>query len=120
MPSSDMAKSRPVALVTGARRGIGAAIALALARTGFDIAITDRVEDDEARATLAALQASDAKTVFIHADLADVADHGRVVKEAVSKCGAIDCLVNNAGVSSPTRGDLLEVSPDAFDHVLEV
>src|SRR6185295_2459390 len=87
-----MAESRPVALVTGARRGIGAAIALALARTGFDVVITDRVEDDEAHATLAALRAS----------------------------GANECLVNNAGVSSPTRGDLLDMSPDAFDQVLEV
>jgi len=115
-----MAESRPVALVTGARRGIGAAIALALARTGFDVAITDRVEDDEAHATLAALRASDARAQFIRSDLADVAEHGRVVDEAVSKCGAIDCLVNNAGVSSPTRGDLLEISPGAFDQVLEV
>lgn len=115
-----MAQPRPVALVTGARRGIGAAIALALARTGFDVTITDRVQDDDARATLAALRASDAKAVFIRSDLADVADHGRVVDEAVSKCGAIDCLVNNAGVPSPTRGDLLEMTPGAFDEVLEV
>src|SRR3954471_15751946 len=115
-----MARSRPVALVTGARRGIGAAIALALARSGFDVTITDRMEDDDAHATLAALRASDAKALFIRSDLADISDHGRVVKEAVSKCGAIDCLVNNAGVSSPTRGDLLEMSPAAFDQVLEV
>jgi NAD(P)-dependent dehydrogenase (short-subunit alcohol dehydrogenase family) len=115
-----MVQSRPVALVTGARRGIGAAIALALARTGFDVTITDRVQDDDAHATLAALRASNAKAVFIRSDLADVSDHGRVVDEAVSNCGAIDCLVNNAGVPSPTRGDLLEMTPGAFDEVLEV
>jgi NAD(P)-dependent dehydrogenase (short-subunit alcohol dehydrogenase family) len=115
-----MARSRPVALVSGARRGIGAAIALALTRAGFDIAITDIVEDDDARATLAALRASEANAVFIRSDLADVADHARVVDEAVSTCGAIDCLVNNAGVPSPVRGDLLEVNPVAFDRVLGV
>ena len=115
-----MAQSRPVALVTGARRGIGAAIALALARTGFDVTITDLVQDEDAHATLAALRTSGAKAVFVRSDLADLADHGRVVDEAVSKCGAIDCLVNNAGVPSPTRGDLLELSPGAFDQVLGV
>ena len=115
-----MAQSRPVALVTGARRGIGAAIALALARSGFDVTITDIVQDDDAHATLAALRTSGAKAVFIRSDLADVADHGRVVDEAVSECGPIDCLVNNAGVPSPARGDLLEISSLAFDQVLQV
>ncbi|MEO8164819.1 MAG: 3-ketoacyl-ACP reductase [Betaproteobacteria bacterium] len=115
-----MAQSRPVALVSGARRGIGAAIALALARKGFDLAITDIAQDDDARTTLAALRGSDAKAAFIRSDLADTADHARVVAEAVSQCGAIDCLVNNAGVRSAARGDLLEVRPEAFDQVLDV
>ena len=115
-----MAHSRPVALVTGARRGIGAAIALALARAEFDIAMTDIAEDDDARATIAALHAAGAKAHFMRSDLADTAGHARVVAEAVSQYGAIDCLVNNAGVSSPVRGDLLEVRPESFDRVLDV
>ena len=115
-----MAQSRTVALITGARRGIGAAIALALARKGFDIAITDIAEDDHARATLAALRAAGAKAHFLPSDLADTADHARVVTEAASQCGPIDCLVNNAGVPSPARGDLLDVRPEAFDQVLDV
>jgi len=115
-----MVESRPVALVTGARRGIGAAIALALARAGFDVAVTDIVEDEDARATLAALHAAGAKTHFIRSDLADATGHARVVAEAVSQCGAIDCLVNNAGVPSPARGDLLDLKPEVFDQVLDV
>ncbi len=115
-----MARSRPVALITGARRGIGAAIALALARTDFDVAITDIAEDDDTRATLAALHEAGAKARFVRSDLADTADHARVVAEVVSKCGPIDCLVNNAGVPSSARGDLLEVKPEAFDQVLDV
>ncbi|HKB81797.1 MAG TPA: 3-ketoacyl-ACP reductase [Burkholderiales bacterium] len=115
-----MAQFRPVALVTGARRGIGAAIGLALAGAGFDIVVTDITEDDDARATLAALHAAGAKAHFLRSDLADTADHARVVAEAVSHCGAIDCLVNNAGVPSPARGDLLDVRPQAFDQVLDV
>ena len=115
-----MAHSRPVALVTGARRGIGAAIALALARAGFDVAIIDVAQDDDARATLAALHAAGAKAHFIRSDLADVTDHARVLAQAVSQYGAIDCLVNNAGVPSPARGDLLDLKPEAFDQVLDV
>lgn len=111
---------RPVALVTGARRGIGAAIAVALAREGFDLAITDVVEDREALETLDSLRQAGARATFVTSDLADVSDHARVVNEAVSRIGAIDCLVNNAGVPAPSRGDLLEVQPAAFDQVLGV
>ncbi len=111
---------RPVALVTGARRGIGAAIAVALAREGFDLAITDVVEDREALETLDSLRQAGARAAFVTSDLADVSDHARVVNEAVSGIGAIDCLVNNAGMPAPSRGDLLEVQPAAFDQVLGV
>lgn len=114
------ATKRPVALVTGARRGIGAAIALALAKDGFDVCVTDVSEDEDAHTTLAALHAAGAKAMFIRSDLADLADHGRVTAETVSQCGPIICLVNNAGVPSPSRGDLLDVKPEAFDQVLGV
>lgn len=112
--------ARPVALVTGARRGIGAAIALGLARAGFDLAITDLNEDADARATLQAIEAAGARGMFLRSDLADTHDHARVVQEAVARCGAIDCLVDNAGVASPARGDLLDVQPQAFDRVMDV
>ena len=111
---------RPVALVTGARRGIGAAIAEALANAGFDLAITDIEQDGDAAATLAALKAAGAAAVFIRSDLRETDDHARVVRETMSQCGAIDCLVNNAGVASPARGDLLDVRPQAFDQVVDV
>lgn len=115
-----MAPSRPVALVTGARRGIGRAIALALAGANFDIAITDIAEDGDARDALAALRASGARACFIRSDLADTSDHARVVSEAVAQLGAIECLVNNAGVAAPVRGDLLDLGREAFDRVLDV
>src|ERR1700682_2899869 len=118
--SSSPLPARPVALVTGARRGIGAAVALALAPSGFDIVITDIAQDADAAATLAAVGAAGAAAVYIRSDLSDTNDHARVVNEAVLQCGAIDCLVNNAGVASPARGDLLEVLPRAFDQVIEV
>jgi NAD(P)-dependent dehydrogenase (short-subunit alcohol dehydrogenase family) len=110
---------RPVAIVTGARRGIGAAIAVSLARSGFDVAITD-IADDGVDVTLDAITAAGSQARFIRSDIADVADHARVVDELLAWRGAIDCLVNNAGISSPVRGDLLELAPEAFDQVLDV
>jgi NAD(P)-dependent dehydrogenase (short-subunit alcohol dehydrogenase family) len=111
---------RPFALVTGARRGIGAAVAVALARAGFDVAITDLTQDSDAQATLEAIGGAGGTGVFLRSDLADTNDHTRVLQEAVARCGAIDCLVNNAGVASPARGDLLDVQPQAFDQVMAV
>jgi NAD(P)-dependent dehydrogenase (short-subunit alcohol dehydrogenase family) len=110
---------RPVALVTGARRGIGAAIAVSLTRSGFDVAITDVAEDGTV-ATLREIAASGGQARFVRSDIADVADHARVADDVLAWRGRIDCLVNNAGISSPRRGDLLEVAPGAFDSVLDV
>jgi NAD(P)-dependent dehydrogenase (short-subunit alcohol dehydrogenase family) len=111
--------TRPVAIVTGARRGIGAAIAASLARNGFDVAITD-IAEDSADATLTAILAGGGQARFVRSDIADVTDHPRVLDDVIGWRGRIDCLVNNAGISAPKRGDLLELTPPAFDHVLGV
>lgn len=113
------AATRPVAIVTGARRGIGAAIAIELAKNGFDVGITD-LSDDGADETLHAITKAGGRGLFINSDLADVADHDRVVEAVADWGGAIACLVNNAGMPAVSRGDLLEVSAGAFDRVLGV
>jgi NAD(P)-dependent dehydrogenase (short-subunit alcohol dehydrogenase family) len=112
-------RARPVAIVTGARRGIGAAIAVSLARSGFDVAITD-VAEEGADATLSDIAAAGGQAHFIRSDIAAVGDHARVIDDLMAWRGAVDCLVNNAGISAPKRGDLLELVPDAFDQVLDV
>ncbi|MPW23104.1 3-ketoacyl-ACP reductase [Paraburkholderia sp. CNPSo 3157] len=110
----------PVALVTGARRGIGRSICVALARRGFDIVLTDVVNDEDAATTCGLVRDEGQDALFIQSDLSDVASHANVVEEAVHFKGSIECLVNNAGVGSPSRGDLLDVPPHAFDAVLGV
>jgi NAD(P)-dependent dehydrogenase (short-subunit alcohol dehydrogenase family) len=114
-----MSSIRPVAIVTGGRRGIGAAIAVALAKDGFDVAITD-LDSAGAERTVAEITATGARGVFVQSDLAAVADHARVAAAVLQWGGPIACLVNNAGVPAPKRGDLLELTPEAFDRVLEV
>lgn len=109
---------RPVALVTGARRGIGRAIAEALASAGFDVAITDLA--DKADEALVALSAHGAKAAYFRSDLADLAGHPATVARIVDRFGRIDCLVNNAGMGAVTRGDVLDLLPENFDHVMDV
>jgi 3-oxoacyl-[acyl-carrier protein] reductase len=106
------ASSRRVAIVTGAGRGIGRAIAERLAAS-FDLAITD-VEPQGA----AAAEALGA--MFVRSDLADLAGHAPTLERVLERFGRIDCLVNNAGIASPVRGDLLELTPENFDRVLAV
>lgn len=112
--------SRPVALVTGAGRGIGLAIAEALAGAGFDLAISDVMAEADLAPAVERIAAGGAAALPLSSDLADLADHGRVVDAIYDRFGRFDCLVNNAGIASPVRGDLLALAPENFDRVLAV
>jgi NAD(P)-dependent dehydrogenase (short-subunit alcohol dehydrogenase family) len=114
-----MTTTRPLAVVTGARRGIGAGIAIELASRGFDIALTD-IDGTGAEDTLADIAAQGARCRLFESDLGKVDDHAAVVQRIVEWHGPIACLVNNAGIPAPSRGDLLDVTPAAFNRVLDV
>ena len=114
-----MTTERPVALITGARRGIGQGIAFALAAAGFDLVINDLERDADAEATLAGVDARGARASFVAADIADLAAQPGLV-DAAFAFGRLECLVNNAGVSVLSRGDLLDVAPESYDRCLDV
>ncbi|MET3646048.1 3-ketoacyl-ACP reductase [Phyllobacterium ifriqiyense] len=111
---------RPVALVTGARRGIGLGIAKALASKGFDLAITDIAVDNASESAVETLQNLGAKTLFIPADIADLSSHEETVQTITGAFGKIDCLVNNAGIGSKVRGDFLDLDPVNYDAIFNV
>ena len=111
---------KPVALVTGARRGIGLGIAKALASKGFDLAITDIVDDAASQSAIKALEKLGAKAVFIQSDIADLSNHGPTVEAAIAKFGHIDCLVNNAGIGSKVRGDFLDLEPANYNAIFDI
>lgn len=113
--------ARPIALVTGSRRGIGRAIAVELGRAGFDVALTDVVASEELDQAVAEVECTGARAIAVVSDLADIHSHQATLLDIEARlAGPIDCLVNNAGVSVMSRGDLLDVTPESFDRCIAV
>ncbi len=111
---------KQTALITGAARGIGRAIALALSREGFDIAIADVLKKEDAEEGLKACAKNNARTVFIQSDISQT-ESRRTILESVKKTfGRLDVLVNNAGVAPQARADLLEASEESFDRLIRI
>jgi NAD(P)-dependent dehydrogenase (short-subunit alcohol dehydrogenase family) len=107
-------------LVTGARRGIGKAIALALADANYDVAVADIEAGDELKAVSAEIAAKGMKTAAIKADISDLASHARVLNQAEAALGPLTTLVNNAGVGVVSRGDLLDVTLESYNRCMDV
>jgi NAD(P)-dependent dehydrogenase (short-subunit alcohol dehydrogenase family) len=107
-------------LVTGARRGIGKGIALALAKANFDVAVADIEDGPELQDVARQIADFGMKTVAIKADISDISDHERVFDVAERALGPLTTLVNNAGVGVLSRGDLLDVGPESYDRCMAV
>jgi NAD(P)-dependent dehydrogenase (short-subunit alcohol dehydrogenase family) len=112
-----MAERRPIGFVTGGRRGIGRGIAWELAKSGFDVVINDSVEDNAVDDTLAGIAERGGRAAFVRGDIADVARHEVVVDAAWAAFGRVDCAVNNAGVQTRYRGDMLDTPIESYDRV---
>ncbi|MBI4082320.1 MAG: 3-oxoacyl-[acyl-carrier-protein] reductase [Candidatus Lambdaproteobacteria bacterium] len=110
-----MSEQQRVALVTGAGRGIGKAIALELAAAGCDIVFTNRTPSTAA-ATQAEIEALGRKCLAVQADAASAEQAEDVVRRAGEAFGAIDVLVNNAAVTKD--GLLLRMTPEDWRQVL--
>ncbi|MBY5716080.1 SDR family oxidoreductase [Rhizobium leguminosarum] len=106
------------ALVTGGSRGIGAAIALALADKGADVAITYERSADRAAEVVQAIERKGRKALAIQADSADPAAVKRSVDEAAQALGGLDILVNNAAIA--LYGAIADVSVEQIDALLDV
>jgi len=109
-----------VGLVTGAGRGIGSAIALALARDGWTVVINYQANTDAAARTLSQVRVAGGNGVTFQADIAVAADRERLVEGTLSQFGRIDLLVNNAGMAPRRRVDILEMEEASYDEVMAV
>lgn len=107
-----------VALVTGAARGIGKAIALRFASEGADIAFTDLVIDDNGRATEEEIRALGVRVKGYASNAADFDEAHKTVEEVVKDFGGLDILVNNAGITKD--GLMLRMSEAQWDAVIAV
>lgn len=108
------------ALVTGASRGIGRGIALALAGAGYDIVVNYVNNAAAAEKVVAEIEAAGVRAVAVRADVSERADRERLVETAYAEFGELNLLVNNAGVAPTVRADILDATEESFDRVLAV
>ena len=108
--------SGKVALVTGASRGIGRAVALCLAKCGAKVAIVDRRSADEAEDVAREIRSHGGECLVVSGDVSQPADVERMVEATQQAFGRIDILVNNAGVSRDTL--ILRMSDEDWDQVM--
>lgn len=109
-----------VALITGAGRGIGRGIALALAECGWAVVINYRGNKSAAEETLRIVNGRGGDGMIVQADISKTEDRRRLIEEVLQALGRIDLLVNNAGMAPRQRLDILEVGEGSYDEVLAV
>lgn len=112
--------TRGVAIVTGARRGIGRAICIELAKAGFDVAVVDVASDSGGEETVRQVKENGRNAAFYKLDISNTADYASVLSAIEDQLGAVTCLINNAGVQVAERGDLLDVSEESFDRLIDI
>ena len=119
MSIPDFSLAGKVAIVTGGKRGIGRAIALAFAEAGADVAVCGRViEDGELGAVAEEIRRLGRHSLAVQADVSQKGDVDNLVQKVMEQFGAIDILVNNAGIV--IRAPLLDMSEEDWDKVIDI
>jgi NAD(P)-dependent dehydrogenase (short-subunit alcohol dehydrogenase family) len=113
--------NKPVAVITGASRGIGRAVAIALATEGYDIAAIARSVDSEGMEYLESeVEKQGAQFFPVGMDISCTDFHKEAVCSILERYGRIDLLVNNAGVAPLQRNDILDMTEESYDRVLNI
>ena len=107
-------------IVTGASRGIGRAISLKLAADGFAVVAAARGDAEKAAEYVGELQKLSPESVYVSADISSEEDRRRLVDTAFDRFGGLDILVNNAGVAPTERRDILEMTEESMQRLLDI
>jgi len=106
------------AVVTGASRGVGRAVAIAYAREGARVVVNFSSNRDAAKATVKEIEALGSQAILHMADVSDKAEANSLISAAKERFGSVDILVNNAGITRPNL--LIKMGEDEWDRVLDV
>ena len=113
--------NKPVAVITGASRGIGRSVAIALAAEGYDIAAIARSVDSEGMENLALeVERKESQFFPIGLDISCTSCQKEVVTNILERYGRIDILINNAGVAPLQRNDILDMTEESYERVMNI
>ena len=106
-----------IALVTGASRGIGKAIAMELAERGATVIVNYSGSEEKAQQTVSEIKKNGGEAVAVKCDVADFAACEKLAKDVIGRYGRLDILVNNAGITRD--GLIMKMSEQDFDSVMD-
>jgi NAD(P)-dependent dehydrogenase (short-subunit alcohol dehydrogenase family) len=118
LPKIEKSSKKKVALITGSIRGIGKAIAIELAKKGYDIALNDLELPDEGKEIIKTIDEMGRASIFVKANVADYNDVEKMINEILTKFKRIDVLVNNAGINIDKL--VTNMSPQDWQRVIDV
>lgn len=108
---------RKTALITGSARGIGFETAKELEKNGYNVVLCSRHINDDVSYYI---ESHTDTALFVTADISKEADRNKIISETLNRFGAVDVLVNNAGVAPRERKDMLDITEDDFDYVMDI
>ncbi|MAQ88769.1 MAG: 3-ketoacyl-ACP reductase, partial [Rhodopirellula sp.] len=112
-------KPSPVAIITGSSRGIGAACARELALSGYRVVVNYLNNVEAAEQVCSTIVNSGGEAIICQANIGKRVDRERIIGETHDSFGRLDLLVNNAGITSQGRRDLLEATEESWDMVFD-
>ena len=109
-----------IAFITGGTRGIGFGIAVALGKAGFDLALNGMRKEDEVVDALEEVRKLGVNVAYFQGNVAEREDRQAMFDKIISHFGAVNLLVNNAGIAPRERADILHAKEEIWDEVMEI